>query len=313
MDVGLMWQLAARRLALLVPTLLGVATLTFAVLHFVPGDPVDVLLGESATPADREALRRDLGLDRPLAAQYVGYLVGLTRGDLGHSLAFRAPVASVVASRYPATLELAGAALGAALLVALPLGIVGALRPRSWLDRTARIASLVGVCIPTLCLGPGLILLFSMQLGWLPVSGRGGIAHLVLPAATLGLGMAGVLVRQTRTSVLAAIHEDYVRTARAKGLPEWRVVLSHVLRNALIPIVTVSGLQAGSLLAGAVITETIFAWPGVGRLAVQAIGARDFSLVQGCVLAMGITYVLVNSLTDLLYRAIDPRLRDERP
>ena len=307
-----MWALAARRLALLVPTVLGVATLTFAVLHFVPGDPVDVLLGESATPADREALRRDLGLDRPLAVQYLGYLAGLARGDLGQSLAFRAPVASVVASRYPATLELAGAALGAALLVALPLGIAGALRPRSWLDRTARIASLVGVCIPTLCLAPVLILLFSMQLGWLPVSGRGGMAHLVLPAATLGLGMAGVLVRQTRTSMLAAIHEDYVRTARAKGLPEWRVVLSHVLRNALIPIVTVSGLQAGSLLAGAVITETIFAWPGVGRLAVQAIGARDFSLVQGCVLAMGITYVLVNSLTDLLYRAIDPRLRDER-
>ena len=309
----MMWALAARRLALLMPTVLGVATLTFAVLHFVPGDPVDVLLGESATPTDREALRRDLGLDRPLAAQYVRYLGGLARGDLGQSLAFRAPVASVVASRYPATLELAGAALGAALLVALPLGVAGALRPRSWFDRTARIASLIGVCIPTLCLGPGLILLFSMRLGWLPVSGRGGIAHLVLPAATLGLGMAGVLVRQTRTSVLNAVHEDYVRTARAKGLPEWRVILGHVLRNALIPIVTVSGLQAGSLLAGAVITETIFAWPGIGRLAVQAIGARDFSLVQGCVLAMGVTYVLVNSLTDLLYRAIDPRLRDERP
>jgi peptide/nickel transport system permease protein len=308
-----MWMLVARRLALLVPTVLGVATLTFAVLHFVPGDPVDVLLGESATPADREALRRDLGLDRPLAAQYLRYLADLARGDLGQSLAFRAPVASVVVSRYPATLELAGAALGAALLVALPLGVLGALRPRSWLDRTSRIASLVGVCVPTLCLGPVLILLFSLHLGWLPVSGRGGIAHLVLPTVTLGLGMAGVLVRQTRTSMLAALHEDYVRTARAKGLPEWQVVLSHALRNALIPVVTVSGLQAGSLLAGAVITETIFAWPGVGRLVVQAIGARDFSLVQGCVLAMGITYVLVNSLTDLLYRVIDPRLRDERP
>jgi len=307
-----MWALAARRLVLLLPTVLGVATLTFVVLHFVPGDPVDVLLGESATPADREALRRDLGLDRPLAAQYVHFLAGLSRGDLGQSLAFRAPVARVVASRYPATLELAAAALVAALLVALPLGVAGALRPKSWIDRAARIASLAGACIPTLCLGPVLMLLFSLQLGWLPVSGRGGIAHLVLPAATLGLGMAGVLVRQTRTSVLAALQEDYVRTARAKGLPEWRVVLSHTLRNALIPVVTVSGLQAGSLLAGAVITETIFAWPGVGRLTVQAIGARDFSLVQGCVLAMGITYVLVNSLTDLLYRVIDPRLRDER-
>jgi peptide/nickel transport system permease protein len=308
-----MWALAVRRLVLLVPTVLGVATLTFVVLHFVPGDPVDVLVGESATSADREALRRDLGLDRPLAVQYARFLAGLARGNLGESLAFRAPVASVVASRYPATLELAAAALAAALIVALPLGVLGALRPRSWIDRLARIASLAGVCVPTLCLGPLLILLFSLRLGWLPVSGRGGPAHLVLPAATLGLGMAGVLVRQTRASVLAALREDYVRTARAKGVPEWRVVFSHALRNALIPVVTVAGLQAGSLLAGAVITETIFAWPGVGRLVVQAIGARDFSLVQGCVLAMGITYVVVNSVTDLLYGVIDPRLRDERP
>jgi ABC-type dipeptide/oligopeptide/nickel transport system permease component len=303
--------LLARRLALLVPTLLGMATLVFAFLHLVPGDPVEIMLGESAAPADVAALRHDLGLDRPLPLQYARFLVRAAQGDLGRSIAFRAPVTSVIAARYPATLELAGAAFVIALGLALPLGIAAAVRPGGLVDRLARLASLAGVCLPSFWLGPLLILLFSFQLGWLPVSGRGGPAHLVLPALTLGLGMMGILVRLTRTSLLGALREDYVRTARAKGLPEWRVLAVHALRNALGPVITVAGLQAGALLAGAIITETIFAWPGLGRLVVQAIDARDYPLVQGSVLAIGATYVAVNTATDLLHGVIDPRLRHE--
>jgi ABC-type dipeptide/oligopeptide/nickel transport system permease component len=296
---------------LLVPTLLGVGTLVFAFLHLVPGDPVEIMLGESAAPADVAALRHDLGLDRPLAAQYTGFLGRALRADLGRSIAFHAPVARVIADRYPATLELAGAALLVALALALPLGVAAAARPGSAVDVLARVASLAGACLPSFWLGPLLILVFSLRLGWLPVSGRGGIAHLLLPAVTLGLGMASVLVRLTRASMLAALHEDYVRSARAKGAPEWRVLSVHALRNALLPVTTVAGLQAGALLAGAIITETVFAWPGLGRLVVQAIDARDYPLVQGCVLVIGVSYVAVNTATDLLYRVIDPRLRDE--
>jgi len=301
---------AVRRLALLVPTLLGVATLVFAFLHLVPGDPVEIMLGESAAPADVAELRRELGLDRPLLVQYGRFLAHAARGDFGRSIVYRAPVSHVIATRYPATLELAGAALLVALALALPLGIVAAVRPRSALDRGARLASLAGVCLPSFWLGPLLTLVFSLRLGWLPVSGRGGVAHLVLPAVTLGLGMAGILVRLTRTSMLAALREDYVRSVRAKGAPERRVVLVHALRNALVPVTTVAGLQAGGLLTGAIITETIFAWPGLGRLVVQAIDARDYPLVQGCVLAIAASYVVVNTATDLLQRAIDPRIGD---
>ena len=305
-----MRALAIRRLVLLVPTLLGVVTLVFAFLHLVPGDPVEIMLGESAAPADVAALRHELGLDRPLPAQYVGFLVRVARGDLGESLVFHEPVARVIGERYPATLALAGAALVLALATSLPLGVAAALRPGSAVDRLARFASLAGVCLPGFWLGPLLILVFAIHLRWLPVSGRGGLAHLVLPAVTLGLGMAGILVRLTRASMLGALREDYVRTARAKGAPAWRVVGVHALRNALIPVTTVAGLQTGALLGGAVITETVFAWPGLGRLVVQAIGARDYPLVQGCVLAIGLTYVLVNTLTDLLHGVIDPRLAD---
>jgi peptide/nickel transport system permease protein len=307
----MMRSLAVRRLLLTVPTLLGVATLVFAFLHFVPGDPVEIMLGETAAPADVDALRHDLALDLPLAAQYTRFLTRAVRGDLGRSIAYRAPVTSIIAAHYPATLELAAAALLVALVVALPLGVLAALRPRSTVDRLARMASLAGACLPTFWLGPLLILGFSIELGWLPVSGRGGLAHLVLPAATLGLGMMGILARLTRASMLEALGEDYVRTARAKGAPEWRVVAVHALRNALLPVTTVAGLQAGALLAGAIITETVFAWPGLGRLVVQAIDARDYPLVQGCILVIGVSYVAVNTATDLLHGVIDPRLRDE--
>jgi peptide/nickel transport system permease protein len=303
--------LAVRRLLLVVPTLLGVATLVFIALHLVPGDPVERMLGEMAAPSDAAALRHELGLDRPLLVQYARFLAHAARGDLGRSIAFRAPVARVIADRYPATLELAAAALMVALAIGLPLGMAAAVRPGSATDRLARVASLAGVCLPSFWLGPLLILLFAMWLGWLPVSGRGGIAHLVLPAMTLGLGMAGILVRLTRASMLTALAEDWMRTARAGGASEWRVVLVHALRNALPPVVTVVGLQAGALLAGTVITETIFAWPGLGRLVVQAIDARDYPLVEGCVLVIGATYVAINTAADLFHRALDPRLADE--
>jgi peptide/nickel transport system permease protein len=301
--------LAGRRLLLLAPTIVGVATLVFAFLHLVPGDPVEIMLGEWAAPADAAALRRDLGLDRPLPEQYARFLARAATGDLGRSITYRAPVASVIADRYPATLALAAAALVLATGLALPLGVLAAVRPGSAFDRLARAASLAGACVPSLWLGPLLILAFAIGLGWLPVSGAGGPAHLVLPATTLALGMTGVLVRLTRASMIGALGEDYVRTARAKGAAEWRVLGVHALRNALLPVTTVLGLQAGALLAGAVITETIFAWPGLGRLVVQAINARDYPLVQGCVLVIACTYVAVNALTDLLYLLIDPRLR----
>ena len=305
-----MRALAVRRLALLVPTLLGVVTVVFAFLHLIPGDPVEIMLGESAAPADVAALRRDLGLERPLAAQYGRFVARAVRADLGRSITFRAPVTRVIASRCPATFELAGAALLLALAVALPLGVAAAVRPGSALDRLARAASLAGVCLPSFWLGPLLMLVFALHLGWLPVSGRGGLRHLVLPALTLALGMAGILVRLTRTSLIAALQEEYVRTARAKGAPEWRIVVVHALRNALPPVTTVVGLQAGALLAGTIITETIFAWPGLGRLVVEAIAARDYPLVQGCVLAIGFVYVAINTATDLLHGALDPRLHD---
>jgi len=302
--------LVLRRLALLVPTLLGVATLVFAFLHLVPGDPVEVMLGEWAAPADVAALRADLGLDLPLPVQYVRFLARAAVGDLGDSITFRAPVGRVIAARYPATLELAAAALLLGIGLAVPLGAAAAVRPGSFLDRAVRLGSLAGVCVPTVWLGPLLVLVFSVGLGWLPVSGRGGLAHLVLPAITLGLGMASILVRLTRASMLSALREDFVRTARAKGAPEWRAVGVHALRNALLPVTTVAGLQAGALLAGAIISETLFAWPGVGRLVVEAINARDYPLVQGCVLVIGTSYLLINTATDVLHRLIDPRLRD---
>jgi peptide/nickel transport system permease protein len=300
--------LVARRLLLLVPTLVGVATLVFAFLHLVPGDPVEIMLGESAAPADVTALRRDLGLDRPLAAQYVRFFARAARGDLGESLVYRAPVARVVAERYPATLELAGAALALALGLALPAGVLAAVRPGSLLDRGVRLASVAGVCAPSSARPVDLV--FS--------SGSGGcrcraapVQALVLPAVT------SASARPASSSAGADEHarrlgEDYVRTARAKGAPAWRVLAVHALRNALLPVTTVAGLQAGALLAGAIITETIFAWPGLGRLVVQAINARDYPLVQGCVLAIGTTYVAINTATDLLHRALDPRLRDGR-
>lgn len=298
-----------RRLLLLIPTVLGVSTLVFLFIHLIPGDPIEVMLGETALAADKEALRQALGLDRPLWEQYAMFLARLVHGDLGTSLHRQEEVPSLILERYPATLELALAAVAIALALALPLGILAASRPHSSVDYLSVAFALLGVSLPNFWLGPLLIILFSIQLGWLPVSGRGTLAHLVLPALTLGMGMSAILTRMTRAALLEQLHEDYVRTARAKGVSEARVLVRHALRNALTVIVTLVGLQFGSLLAGAIIVETIFSWPGVGRLLIQAIQTRDYPVVQGCVLAIALSYVVVNLVTDLFYALIDPRVR----
>jgi peptide/nickel transport system permease protein len=297
------------RVALALPTVLGVVTLVFLFIHLVPGDPVEVMLGETARAADKARLRHQLGLDRPLPAQYARYLRRLGRADLGRSLHSGRPVRRMIVARYPATLELAASALLVAVLIAVPLGVYAAARPRSPVDAASRLLAVLGTAMPNFWLGPLLILVFAIDLKWTPVSGRGGVAHVVLPALTLGLGMAAVLTRMLRAALLERLGDDYVRTARAKGASEARVLLRHALRNAALPVVTVLGLQAGALLAGTIITETIFAWPGIGRLTFQAIQARDYPLVQGCMLVIALTYVAVNLGTDVLYGLIDPRLR----
>jgi peptide/nickel transport system permease protein len=297
-----------RRLLLLLPTLLGALSLVFVLIHLIPGDPVEVMLGETATAADKEALRRSLGFDRPLATQYRSFLSNLAAGDLGRSLYEPASVVHIIGARLPATLQLASCALIAAVLISFPLATLAASRRGSWIDRSALCFSLLGLSLPNFWLGPLLMIVFSIQLGWAPVSGRGGLSHLFLPAITLGLGMAAILVRILRASLLQVMHQDYVQTARAKGLREHRVWLKHVLRNALLSVITIMSLQFGGLLAGSLITETIFSWPGIGRLTVQAIQTRDYPLVQGCVLVIAVSYVLINFLTDLLYKLVDPRV-----
>lgn len=298
-----------RRLLLAVPTILGVVTLVFLLVHLVPGDPVDVMLGETARAADKVRLRRQLGLDRPLPTQFARYLSHLARGDLGRSLHSGRPVRRMIVARYPATLELAGAALLLAVLIGVPVGVAAAARPHSGLDAAGRAFAVLGTAVPNFCLGPLLILAFAIALEWAPVSGRGGLAHIVLPALTLGLAMAAILTRMLRATLLDRLHDEYIRTARAKGAGPARVLFKHALRNAVLPVVTIIGLQAGALLAGTIITETIFAWPGIGRLMLLAMQTRDYPLVQGCILVIALSYVLVNLITDLLYGAIDPRLR----
>jgi peptide/nickel transport system permease protein len=298
-----------RRLLLTIPVLLGVATLVFSLVHLVPGDPVQAMLGESASPQDVAELRGRLGLDRPLYEQYTGFLKGLATGNLGRSLRTNQPVVAAIAERLPATLELAFAAMLVATIVAIPLGIVAAAGAGTRVDHAATTLALVGISVPNFWLGPLLAIVFSVTLGWLPVSGRGTLAHLVLPAVTLGAPLAAVLARMTRASVIEELRELYVLAARARGVSRAAAVLRHAFRNSLIPIVTVLGLQFGAVLTGAVITETIFAWPGVGRLLIQSISFRDYPLVQGCILLIAVTYVTMNLLTDLAYGLLDPRIR----
>lgn len=290
-------------------TLLGVCTLVFLLIHLVPGDPVEVMLGEGASPADREGMRASLGLDQPLGAQYLGYLGRLARLDLGQSFHYQRPVAALLAERIRPTLELAAAALVLAVVLAVPLGVLAAQHRGRGLDAGAMGFSLLGASIPNFWLGPLLILVFSLWLGWTPVSGRDGLASLVLPAVTLGTGLAAVLARMVRSSVLEVLGEDFVRTARAKGLSPRAVLWRHALRNAWLPVLTLVGLQLGALLGGAVITETVFAWPGLGSLLVEAIQTRDYPVVQGTVLLISVLYLLVNEATELVYLIADPRIR----
>jgi peptide/nickel transport system permease protein len=289
--------------------LLGVSCLVFLLIHLVPGDPVEVMLGEAAQPADREALRHALGLDQPLLLQLFHYLQGLLHLDLGTSLQSHRPITALLRERIPATAELAAAALAVAVVIAFPLGVVAAVRKDSAWDYGAVSVSMLGVSIPNFWLGPILILVFSVWMGWLPVSGRDGPASLVLPAITLGTALAAILSRMVRSSLLEVLHEDYVRTARAKGLSQRTVILRHGLRNALLPVVTVLGLQLGVLLGGAVVTEMVFAWPGLGELTIESIQRRDYPVVQACVLVISAAYVVVNMLTDLVYGWLDPRVR----
>ncbi len=293
---------------MLIPVVLGVATLVFAFLRMVPGDPVTIMLGEQARAVDIEAMRKDLGLDGPLHKQYLSFLASLVRGDLGKSFSMRKPVLEVIANRYPATIRLALAAMLVALLVSFPLGMLSAMRAGSAVDAAAGAFALVGVSMPNFWLGPLLILLFSIHLGLTPVSGGGGLAHLVLPAITLGTAMAGILARLIRSGMLEVQGAPFIRAAKAKGAKRGRVIV-HIIRNALLPVVTVIGLQFGALLGGAVVTETVFSWPGVGLLLIEAIRSRDYPLVQGCVLAISVTYVAVNLLTDVAYALVDPRIR----
>ena len=297
------------RLLYTLPVLWLVVSVVFFLIHLVPGDPIQQMLGEGAGAADLQAARHAYGLDLPLSTQYIRYWKGIFHGDLGQSIRFSDNVGRIVAARYPYTLKLTLASLFVALILSIPAGIRSAQRRNRWDDRVISFVSLLGLSFPNFALGPILILFFAIKLGWLPVSGSGTIAHFVLPAITMGGALAAILTRMVRTSMLEELSQDYIRTARAKGLPERTVVYKHALRNALIPVLTVIGLQFGALLAGAVVTETIFSGPGVGRLMIQAISNRDYYLVQGCILAIGITYLAVNLLTDVLYNVANPRIR----
>ena len=299
------------RLLLALPALWLIVTMVFMLAHIVPGDPVAQMLGEGARADDLQQLRHTLGLDLPIPVQYGHYLAGVVHGNLGESFRFQQPVLQVVISHYPATLELAFVALLVCAGIGIPAGLMAAQRRGSSTDHAIGVLTLFGLSVPNFALGPVLILVLSVMLGWLPVSGRGGPLHLILPAVTLGAALAAILTRMVRTSVIEELSSDYVRTARAKGLSESAVLFRHAFRNALIPIITILGLQFGTLLAGTIVTESIFSWPGIGRLAVQAISARDYPLLQGCILMIAVSYVLVNLLTDLVYAFVDPRVRFE--
>ena len=304
-----MFRFLATRVLYTLPVVWLVISIVFLLIHLVPGDPIQQMLGESAAAADIQAARHAYGLDLPMSRQYLNYWKGVLHGDLGQSLRFNQNVGSLIAERYPFTLKLTLASLLVALALSIPAGVRSARRRNRWDDRAISFASLLGLSFPNFALGPVLILFFAVNLGLLPVSGSGTVAHLVLPAITMGGALAAILTRMVRTSMLEELGQDYIRTARAKGLPERTVVYRHALRNAMIPVLTVIGLQFGALLAGAIVTETIFSWPGIGRLTIQAINTRDYYLVQGCILAIGLTYVAVNFLTDLLYSAFNPRIR----
>src|SRR5258708_7732561 len=295
-----------QRVLYTLPVIWLVVSLVFLLIHLVPGDPIAQMLGEGAPQSDIAAVRHAYGLDAPLGEQYVHYWKGVLHGDLGPSFRYNQSVTRLVLQRYPYTLRLTLASLFVAIVLSIPAGVRPARRRNRWDDRLLSVVSLFGLSFPNFALGPILILLFAIKLGWLPVSGAGSFANLVLPGLTMGGALAAILTRMVRTSMLEELSQDYIRTARAKGLPERTVVYRHALRNAMIPVL---GLQFGALLAGAIVTETIFSWPGIGRLTIQAISNRDYYLVQGCILAIGLTYVAVNFMTDVLYSVANPRIR----
>jgi ABC-type dipeptide/oligopeptide/nickel transport system permease component len=286
-----------------------VVSLVFLLIHLIPGDPIAQMLGEGTAASDIAAIRHAYGLDAPLGEQYIRYWKGVLHGDLGRSIRYNQSVSKLLMERYPYTLRLTLASLLVAIVLAVPAGVHSARRRNRWDDRLVSVISLFGLSFPNFALGPILILLFAIKAGWLPVSGAGSFANLILPAITMGSALAAILTRMVRTSMLEELSQDYIRTARAKGLSERTVIYRHALRNAMIPVLTVLGLQFGALLAGAIVTEKIFSWPGIGRLTVDAISNRDYYVVQGCILAIGLTYVAVNFLTDMLYSVANPRIR----
>jgi len=291
--------------------MLGVVTMVFFLVHMIPGDPVTVMLGEHAMAVEKAALRHQLGLDQPLLNQYVLFLKGIFQGNLGNSIFYRLPVSSIIASRLPATIILAAAAMAVALIIALPLGIIAGSRQYSTIDNFSMFLSLLGISMPNFWLGPLLIIIFSIKLDWLPVSGMEGLKSLILPAITLGTALAAILSRMTRSSLLEVISREYLTAARARGLPGWKVLLKHALKNALLPVVTIIGLQFGALLSGAIVTEKVFSWPGIGSLLIQAVFTRDYPMVQGCILVISFCYIIANVATELFYALIDPRIRYE--
>ncbi len=304
-----MFTYVLRRILSALPVLVGVSALSFSLLHFVPGDPVDIMLGDQASAADKTLLRKELGLDQPFAAQLAGYFTGLVKLDLGVSMQSRRAVADEIAERIPATIELTLFAMLIALCVGIPLGVLAAVYRNTIIERGALLFGLIGMSTPGFWLGPMLILLFAIKLDWLPVSERGGFEHVILPAMTLALGLAAILTQVTRASMIEVVREDFVNVARAKGAGPMRLWFKHALANAMMPIITIIGLQFGALLTGTVIVETIFDWPGVGTLLFQSIQQRNYPLVQGCVLFIAFTYVAVNLITDLAYAIANPKVR----
>jgi peptide/nickel transport system permease protein len=306
-----MWAYIVKRVLLAIPVIFGVAFLVFAMVRIIPGDPARVIAGEAATQDVVDGIRRDLGLERPLLQQFISFMGSLLRGDLGRSVRSRVPVSLELGARIPNTIKLTMAGLIVAISVGVAAGVVSAIRPYSVLDTGVMLVALAGLSMPVFWSGLMLILVFAVWLGWLPAVGTGSFVHLILPAVTLGMATAAIIARMTRSSMLEVLRSDYIRTARAKGLAEGTVINRHAFRNALIPVITVVGLQMGTLLSGAVLTESVFAWPGVGRLLVEGILARDYPIVQASVLVVALAFVLVNLFVDVLYAAVDPRIHYE--
>lgn len=306
-----MWKFILKRLVLMIPVLIGVTLLVYMILHFAPGDPAKVILGEQATPEQIEELREQLGLNDPVLVQYANYIINLVQGDMGMSYKTKGPVSDEVFNRFPNTMKLTACAMLLAVVAAVPLGVVAAVKQNTLFDSVSMIIALIGVSMPIFWLGLLLILLFSLRLGIFPSSGSEGWKSIVLPAVALGFNHMASIARTTRSSMLETIRADYIRTVRAKGVAYNKAITKHALKNALIPTITVIGLQIGFMLGGSVLTETVFAWPGVGRLMVDSINGRDIPMVMGCIILVCATFSIVNLIVDLLYAAVDPRIKSQ--